>query len=591
MPFNRRLLLTFTTFLLFALGAMQAQGFSPEDLISFTSDQHEVQAGDPVSLHWHIEASNHLAIVSAAITPGIGPVASSGSRIVNPTENTQYRLTLNYIDAMGHTHTEERTIEVDVTEDISTLPLILVGEQMLLDADSDERFVKNYNNRLRSITGVKKVNIVRVTHKRRKTPSMQQIKGKVRKLNNFIKTASRGRLSLEINSAVTKQINTLGCGAAKNQAKRGTKRNALVTVYVMPAGVCGFSNAGGGKVFLKSNLFRNYAHEVGHVLGLGHSNRNMPGTGFAGYKDPSSYMGMYPAQSYAISQLHWLGWTERHEVVKINADLKRHGSIEVPLRPINNNAASDSKVPLAYVYDLGDSRLFISIPKGTSSGFNSIKAGEIFIHRAKKGQGCSGICMNSALFGRIAKPFESRDVPVKGVPGMTINPISFKAEKIRVKGKRVNRFTEVTLRITLTDSDATDPEPEVPNDEEEPTGDDPIEYEASLDFEYDGSGRAANPNIYGDVEGTIAYSTVDDRLAFHLDVDNLKPNQLYALESQRNVLAKARSNSKGELEIVGDIGGTRLTPDGHFNLRTMTRKPQRVASTRNDGAHGIQIGS
>lgn len=422
-----------------------------EDPILFEADNDIIAPGEPVSLHWEIADSPLSTTQTVQLLPDIGMVEASGEQEVFPLESTTYRLVVTSQDSDGVTQIEERAVDILTLESNDTPNGSSGSDTTLLDTSTEQRQVKNFNNNLRRISGVKKVNIVRVTMPGRKTPTLGQIRNSVNKLNRLYRTASRGRLSLEIGSVQTKEVARAGCRTAKNHAMRGTGGGgALVTIYMMPSGVCGFSNAGNGKVFLKGNLFRNFAHEVGHVLGLGHSNRNMAGTPFAGYKDPSSYMGSYPAYTYAISQLHWLGWTAPHEVVRINDDLDKQGYIDVPLRPINGNAASDSRVPIAYVYDMpdSDSRLFISIPRGMGSNMNSIKAGEIFVHRAKTGRGCRGICMNSALFARIAKPFHSRDVEIKRTP-LIINPIAFQAEKVRVKGKQENRFTEVTLRISL----------------------------------------------------------------------------------------------------------------------------------------------
>ena len=69
------------------------------------------------------------------------------------------------------------------------------------------------------------------------------------------------------------------------------------------------SHAGNKVAHLKNTLIRTGAHEVGHLLGLGHSNRMINGK-VEFYEDHFSVMGKYPSNTLAGPQYGYLGFVK-----------------------------------------------------------------------------------------------------------------------------------------------------------------------------------------------------------------------------------------------------------------------------------------
>jgi len=140
--------------------------------------------------------------------------------------------------------------------------------------ENEPECVKNYNRSVISNGDVaKKYNVVRVVMPGKTTPSMANIKSNARWLGNFFKTSSQGQLRVKLGKAITKEVPVGSCKKAKAQANANDRSESLYTIRVFPKGLCGSSNAGRGNANLKSTLKRNFAHEVGHLLGLAHGNR------------------------------------------------------------------------------------------------------------------------------------------------------------------------------------------------------------------------------------------------------------------------------------------------------------------------------
>ncbi|MCY1043203.1 hypothetical protein OV208_17940 [Corallococcus sp. bb12-1] len=307
--------------------------------------------------------------------------------------------------------------------------------------------VKNFNSRLGALNKKHTVKLVRVTLAGRTTPSMATIRGNVVDLYNYYAVASRHQVSLQITGTQTVAVTSTNCADAKGQARRAvTGASAFLTVYSLPSGLCSTSNAGSNSVNLRGSLYRDYAHEVGHVLGLAHSSVRDPATGkVTSSGDSSSYMGIFASDNYTLPQLHWLGWTKKEELVKVNSAIDSGGFIDVTLRPLGTNADNTSSLPLGAVWDNPDTdqRLFIAVPKPRTNGTNQIEGGTVFVHRAPKCEGCTGMAMNTMQLAR----FGARSVNEHKADALFVKPVGFTSNFVQESGKSVEVFTSVTVRI------------------------------------------------------------------------------------------------------------------------------------------------
>ncbi|CAM3217700.1 hypothetical protein [Corallococcus soli] len=309
--------------------------------------------------------------------------------------------------------------------------------------------VKNYNSasRLGALNKKHTVKIVRMTLEGRNTPAMTTIRNVVGNLYDYYAVASRNQVSLDIVGTQTVAVTSSNCATAKTQARqKTTNSNAFLTVYVLPGGMCSTSNAGSRTVNLKGTLFRDYAHEVGHVLGLAHGNVRDPSTGkVKSSGDSSTYMGIFASDNYNLPQLHWLGWTKKEEIVQINSAIASNGFTEITLRPVGNNADSTSPLPMGAVWEIPgtDQRLFISVPKPRLNGTNNIEGGNVFAHRAPKCVGCTGMAMGTMQMAR----FGAKSVNEHEASGIFIKPVGYTSHFVQVDGKSVEVFTSVTLRV------------------------------------------------------------------------------------------------------------------------------------------------
>lgn len=219
-----------------------------------------------------------------------------------------------------------------------------------------------------------------------------------------------------------------------------------MTVYVLPSGMCRSPHFAGRRIYMKGNLFRGYAHEAGHVLGLAHGDRRAPVTGKQDTSgDTSPYMGISPSGNYSLPQLHWLGWTTKEELVQVNSAIDNGGSIDVTLRPMGTNADSTGGLLLGAVWEDPSTgrRLFISVPKPRTNNSNQIEGGTVFVHRSAKGVGCTGACMGALQMAW----FSVKSNTEHDAFGIFIKPVSYTSRFIQEGGQRIEVFTSVTLRI------------------------------------------------------------------------------------------------------------------------------------------------
>ncbi len=321
--------------------------------------------------------------------------------------------------------------------------------------------VTNYNkNPIKEDEAVKTYNLVRVVMPEGQTRDLGDIKSSGRWLENFFQTASRGQLRVNLNAAKEIELEQMPCKEAKQALPDFPEQ--FYTIRVFPwveknvrvdgkrvtqlRPLCGSSNAGNGNANLVGVLKRDFAHEVGHLLGLKHGHRLEKNGSVLEYGDNTTIMGDSGSYNYSVPQLHWLGWTQKNDIVQLDeATLNNGGSLEVTLRPTDMNTVSNSPVPMAYVHDLpNDRRLFISIPRSDESG-HGVPAGRIAFYTAPKCKQCRGMAMDDTLIDSIYNPKISKDYEVSG---LVINPVRFESRQVRENGKNGERITSVTLRIS-----------------------------------------------------------------------------------------------------------------------------------------------
>ena len=315
-------------------------------------------------------------------------------------------------------------------------------------ADDEPTCVQNFNSRLGGVNKRLTVRAVRMVLAGRNTPSMDAIKRTIGNLGDHYLVASRGQTRLDLIGTQTVTVTSQNCGIAKQQAKQRSNSNADVTVYVLPGGMCDTSNGGGRRAFIKGNLLRDYAHEVGHVLGLGHGNRRDPTTGKQSTSsDSSTYMSTFASDNYNLPQLHWLGWTRKEELVKVNSAIDNGGFIDVTLRPVGANGDSTSSLPLGAVWEVPgtEQRLFVAVPKARLNNTNGIEGGTVFVYRASKAVDCTGICLGTLQLAR----FSAKSNNEHEATGLFVKPVAYTSHFVQENGSRVEVFTSVTVRIRL----------------------------------------------------------------------------------------------------------------------------------------------
>ena len=306
--------------------------------------------------------------------------------------------------------------------------------------------VSNFNSELGVINKTHGVKVVRVVLKGRETPSIATAQGRIKEMYKSFAVASHDQVHLNfLNTDQTVNVTSSDCETAKRYAVERSRSNAFLTVYLMPLGMCPSSKAREHSIYLNDGLMRSYYHETGHVLGLAHGNR-LDATGTLDtYGDASTNMGSLPSDNYNLPQLHWLGWTKKSDLVKVNPAIEAGGSVDVTLRPVDNNADNASSLPLGAVWESPDSeqRLFVAVPKSRVNSVNDIGAGAVFVYRAPRCEGCTGMAMGTLQVGR----FGPRAIVRNIASDLIITPVSYASHQILVNGTSTEVFTAITLRI------------------------------------------------------------------------------------------------------------------------------------------------
>lgn len=319
-------------------------------------------------------------------------------------------------------------------------------------APAESTCVKNHNStsRLAAINRKHTVKIVRVTVAGKSTPSMNLIEERVLEMYRFFSLASREQISLAAPPIKRELAAPAGstCAQAKQYALKNAGPSTFLTVYSMPTDLCPVSKAGTRSIFLNDSLFRSYAHETGHILGLGHSNAKNPlGGNDIPYGDSSTHMGKFPADNYNLPQLHWLGWTKKNELVDVTSAIASRATSTITLRPVADNAL-DSGHPLGAVWEIPGTtpkeRLFIAVPKSRLNDTNQIEGGTVIVYRAPACEACTGMAMKSTTLGR----FSAKSTNVHSIGGLRIKAVGYTLKPVQEGNPAIEEFTSVTLEIT-----------------------------------------------------------------------------------------------------------------------------------------------
>ncbi len=366
---------------LFTVLSVFLQGCQHQYSILFESDNTHISPGEPVTLSWSIETQEDIHISQVEISPEIGVVSDKGQVVVNPQEATRYKLAVTFIDAEGNTFAAERFVGIAI-KDKDPDAFCFCEDDTGVD-----RKVVNYSKTKRT-TGNKIVDVIRLSVPGfENRHSLSSVKNATKSWIRAYQTISRNRLNYHLRDAKDVISNKTNCSAAKGDAEQARRSSADLTIITVP---CGAQHASYSKPkpHIKQNIKFIRHHEVGHVLGLGHSGVWEKATNsINAYGDKSSNMGRYGAPAYAASQLHGLGWTDPHDTVRITDYLNQAGYFEGKLRPIGKNAPG--KLPMAYVTEVAynDRRIWISAPF-----FNKR---QIVVHSQRICKQCSGMHMGT----------------------------------------------------------------------------------------------------------------------------------------------------------------------------------------------------
>ncbi|WP_199728892.1 Ig-like domain-containing protein [Corallococcus sp. CA053C] len=314
-------------------------------------------------------------------------------------------------------------------------------------ADDEPTCVKNYNLNLSEINRTHTVRFVQVLVAGRDTPSINSIRDSIKQMYAIFAKASHNQVALQLYKEAGQAVvvSSSDCEKAKQDVLAKTQNvGAFLNVYVMPRGMCPTSNGNDRRIFLNDGLLRSYVHETGHVLGLGHGHRTDENGDREDYGDPSTFMGSMPSDNYNLPQLHWLGWTRKADLVKVNSELESKGFRDVTLRPVDLNLDNGSGLPLGAVWEAPDTetRMFVAIPKSRTNGVNRIVGGNVMVYTTDC-KACIGVQVSTVQEGRFAVKSGASHI----VKDLLITPGGYVSHSIQENGSSVEVFDSITLRI------------------------------------------------------------------------------------------------------------------------------------------------
>jgi len=131
-------------------------------------------------------------------------------------------------------------------------------------------------------------------------------------VRKFYLKNSRGMLQFKIVKTAVVRVPYKSARKNINKAEVYCRRRVKADIYcIINNGVRGYSNAGGNTAHLRGALARTGNHEVGHLLGLGHSGRYYRVKNkwkFENYGDRQSVMGKYASSLLTAPQYYHQGW-------------------------------------------------------------------------------------------------------------------------------------------------------------------------------------------------------------------------------------------------------------------------------------------
>lgn len=159
-------------------------------------------------------------------------------------------------------------------------------------------------------------------------------------------------------------------------------------------------------------------------------------------------MGSNASDNYNLPQLHWLGWTKKEELQKVNSVVDNGGTALVKLRPVGGNTeltSGQSDHRLGAVWDIPgtDQRLFIAVPKTRLNNTNQIEGGTVLVYRAPRCVGCTGMAMGTLVMAR----FAATTVNEHEAHGLYVKPVAYERTPVQVDGKTVYVYSSVTVSI------------------------------------------------------------------------------------------------------------------------------------------------
>jgi hypothetical protein len=226
-----------------------------------------------------------------------------------------------------------------------------------------------YAKRQKPVQGSKKLCVIGLKwNNTNKSASSGECKSVGNVIKNFYLKNSNKLLNFQVSSHVVSVPyagNKGNLNKAENYAKskyKGFDYYAILSSLNAIQG-SGNSNAGGNTAHLRGNSSRTASHEIGHLLGLGHSGAYKNGGKLDYYGDGYSVMSSIPSGALTVPQYYKLGWFGPKDVAIYEEDKPEK---TYTLRKVNNFDKNDGLAGVKVI--TGDTRdAWVSIIKPNNS--------------------------------------------------------------------------------------------------------------------------------------------------------------------------------------------------------------------------------